>query len=64
MRRTQPITKKANISSTTHVQLLQLLYGKQQQQHIFIFGIVKTAYHTNIAHYSINVDLSESDNAC
>ena len=32
MRRTQPSTKKAKISSTTHVQLLQWLHGKQQQQ--------------------------------
>ena len=32
MRRTQPITKKAKISATTHVQLLQWLHGKQQQQ--------------------------------
>ena len=33
MRRTQPTTKKAKISSTTHVQMLQWLHGKQQQQH-------------------------------
>ena len=32
MRRTQPTTKKAKISSTTHVQMLQWLHGKQQQQ--------------------------------
>ena len=32
VRRTQPSTKNANISSTTHVQLLQWLHGKQQQQ--------------------------------
>ena len=32
VRRTQPSTKKAKISSTTHVQLLQWLNGKQQQQ--------------------------------
>ena len=32
MRRTQPTTKKAEISSTTHVQMLQWLHGKQQQQ--------------------------------
>ena len=31
MRRTQPTTKKAKISSTTHVQMLQWLHGKQQQ---------------------------------
>ena len=31
-RRTQPTTKKAKISSTTHVQMLQWLHGKQQQQ--------------------------------
>ena len=30
VRRTQPSTKKAEISSTTHVQLLQWLNGKQQ----------------------------------
>ena len=33
VRRTQPTTKKAKISSTTHVQMLQWLHGKQQQQH-------------------------------
>ena len=32
VRRTQPTTKKAKISSTTHVQMLQWFYGKQQQQ--------------------------------
>ena len=32
MRRTQPTTKKAKISSTTHVQIVQWLHGKQQQQ--------------------------------
>ena len=31
VRRTQPTTKKAKISSTTHVQMLQWLHGKQQQ---------------------------------
>ena len=31
MRRTQPTTKKTKISSTTHVQMLQWLHGKQQQ---------------------------------
>ena len=31
MRRTQPTTKKVNISSKTHVQMLQWLHGKQQQ---------------------------------
>ena len=31
MRRTQPTTKKAKISSTAHVQMLQWLHGKQQQ---------------------------------
>ena len=31
VRRTQPITKKAKISLTTHVQLLQWSHGKQQQ---------------------------------
>ena len=31
VRRAQPSTKKAKISSTTHVQLLQWLHGKQQQ---------------------------------
>ena len=31
MRRTQPITKMAKISLTTHVQLLQWSHGKQQQ---------------------------------
>ena len=35
MRRTQPSTKKAKISSTTRVQLLQWLHGKQQQQRTF-----------------------------
>ena len=34
VRRSQPITKKANISSTAHVQLLQWLHGKQQQQQL------------------------------
>ena len=32
MRRTQPTTKQAKISSITNVQLLQKLHGKQQQQ--------------------------------
>ena len=31
MRRTQPITKEAKISSSTHVHWLQWLHGKQQQ---------------------------------
>ena len=35
MRRTQPTTKKAKISSTTHVQMLQWLHGKQQQHKQF-----------------------------
>ena len=34
VRRTQPTTKKAKISSTTHVQMLQWLHGKQQQQQV------------------------------
>ena len=33
MRRTQRSTKKAKISSTTRVQLLQWLHGEQQQHH-------------------------------
>ena len=32
MRRTQPTYQKAKIYSTTHVQLLQWLHGKQQYQ--------------------------------
>ena len=36
MRRTKSITKKAKISSTTHVQLLQWLHGKQQQQPVLL----------------------------
>ena len=32
MRRAQP-NQNAKISSSTHVQLLQWLHGKQQQQH-------------------------------
>ena len=32
MLRTQPPTKQAKISSTTNLQMLQWLHGKQQQQ--------------------------------
>ena len=38
MRRTQPTTRKAKISSTSHVQMLQLLHGKQQQQPLKLRG--------------------------
>ena len=38
VRRTQPITKKAKISTTPHVQLLQWLNGKQQQHEISALG--------------------------
>ena len=38
VRRTHPSTKKAKISSTTHVQLLQWLHGKQQQHNISYLG--------------------------
>ena len=38
VRRTQLSTKKAKISSTTHVQLLQWLHGKQQQHRQFSQG--------------------------
>ena len=41
MRRTQPTTRNAKISSTNHVQMLQWLHGKQQQ-HKNIWGWLVT----------------------
>ena len=50
MRRTQPSTKKAKISSTTHVQLLQWLHCKQQQQEVLFRSTSKLAQHKGPAH--------------
>ena len=41
VRRTQPITKKAYMSLTTHVQLLQWLHGKQQQHKTVIQDLLR-----------------------
>ena len=49
MRRTQPSTD-AKISSTTHVQLLQWLHGKQQQHEALAPEVVAGAGQRNVVY--------------